>query len=175
MRASGAARAGRSTCARARRSTRRRSRRWSARRRRSTRRAPPSGARAGANRSLSLSCAWSLATRSEAMAGSRVLKLVRDALRGDRRRAARYRVALEDGALEDGALEDGAVEAGAVETGGTVSVTIHDLSLTGALIEAERLPAVGAEVTLTHGLLAERAVLAWKHGRQAGLRFERPL
>ena len=94
------------------------------------------------------------------MAGSRVLKLVRDALRGDRRRAARYRVALGDGA---------------VEAGGIVSVTIHDLSLTGALIEGDQLPAVGAAVTLTHGLLAEKAVLAWKHGGQAGLRFERPL
>jgi len=99
------------------------------------------------------------------MAGSRVLKLVRDALRGDRRRAARYRVALEDGAVEDRA----------VEAGGTISVTIHDLSLTGALVEGETLPAVGAVVTLTHGLLAERAVLAWKDGTQAGLRFERPL
>jgi hypothetical protein len=94
------------------------------------------------------------------MAGSRVLKLVRDALRGDRRRAARYPVHLGDGA---------------VEAGGTIAVTIHDLSLTGALVEGDRLPAVGAAVTLTHGLLAERAVLAWKDGAQAGLRFERPL
>ncbi|MBV9931395.1 MAG: PilZ domain-containing protein [Alphaproteobacteria bacterium] len=94
------------------------------------------------------------------MAGSKVLKLVRDALRGDRRRAARYRVALG---------------AGVVDAGATIAVTIHDLSLTGALVQGERLPAVGTGVTLTHGMLAERATLAWKDGTQAGLRFERPL
>lgn len=92
--------------------------------------------------------------------GSRMLKLVREALRGDRRRAARYSVSLEQGAVEAGA---------------TAAVTIHDLSLTGALVEGERLPPVGAAVTLTHGILAEPATVAWKDGAQAGLRFDCPL
>ena len=80
-------------------------------------------------------------------------------LRGDRRRAPRYSVDLTSGAL----------------AGGDAEVTIHDLSLTGALIQGERLPETGTSVTLRADTLDQRGVVAWRDGTRAGLRFDRPL
>src|SRR5438309_4668003 len=94
------------------------------------------------------------------MTGNAVLKFVRSVFRGDRRRASRYEVGLGDGV---------------VSGAGTSSVTIRDLSLTGALIEGEGLPEPGAAVTLTRGSFTVAATLAWADGARAGLTFERPL
>ena len=94
------------------------------------------------------------------MADNAVRRFLKSVLRGDRRRAARYPL---EGA---GGLASGA-EARAV--------TLHDLSLTGALVDGKALPPAGATVTLTADSLEARAIVVWSDGGKAGLRFERPL
>lgn len=94
------------------------------------------------------------------MSAKALQKLLQSLFRGDRRRAGRYAVGLGE----------------AVVTGRHgASVTIRDLSLTGALIEGAELPGAGAAVTLSHGALHIAAAVAWSDGGKAGLRFDRPL
>jgi PilZ domain len=59
---------------------------------------------------------------------------------------------------------------------GTDSVTIHDLSLTGALIETSAAMLVGAsfEFELPHAG-AVQAVVVWNSGEFYGCEFERPI
>jgi hypothetical protein len=87
-----------------------------------------------------------------------VLGLVLKTLRGERRRAGRYSVLLS-----------GQVIAGDA----AIKVTIHDLSLAGALVRGDRLPRVGSHVTLVRGDVEIDACLVWKEGNRAGLLFHR--
>lgn len=87
-----------------------------------------------------------------------VLSLVLKMLRGERRRATRYSVLL------------GGEVAGPA---GARNVTIHDLSVTGALVRGDALPPVGAHVTLRRGDFAIDACIVWKGENRAGLLFFR--
>jgi hypothetical protein len=94
------------------------------------------------------------------------MRLVRNVFRGDRRRASRYFVELPDGVVAGPAAPSGPQ---------LTAVTIHDLSLTGALIEGPDLPQPGATVTLTRDSLEIAATVAWNDGARAGLKFHRAL
>ncbi len=76
---------------------------------------------------------------------------------GDRRRSARRAIALGVGA-------------------GDESVTVHDLSLTGALLETSNAMLVGAmfEIELPHAGRIE-ATIVWKSGEFYGCQFSLPI
>jgi hypothetical protein len=94
------------------------------------------------------------------MAEGAVRRFLKSALRGDRRRGARYTL-------------DG--RSAAIGADRTLDVTIHDLSLTGALIEGSQLPGAGRAVTLSAEGLHTAGRVVWREGDRAGLRFDRPL
>jgi hypothetical protein len=54
----------------------------------------------------------------------------------------------------------------------SIPVNIRNMSLTGALVEADALPEVGTRVSLSRGQLRATGSVAWRAGRRAGLRFE---
>lgn len=55
------------------------------------------------------------------------------------------------------------------------AVTLRDISMTGAMVEAARLPASGVDVLLTRGELEIFSTIVWVDKRRAGLEFETPL
>jgi hypothetical protein len=54
-------------------------------------------------------------------------------------------------------------------------VTLRDISITGAMVEAGRLPAQGVDVLLQRGEMEIFSEVVWVDGRRAGLEFETPL
>jgi hypothetical protein len=54
-------------------------------------------------------------------------------------------------------------------------VMLRDISLTGAMVEGSRLPAMGVDLLLKRGALEIFAQVVWVGGRCAGLEFETPL
>jgi PilZ domain-containing protein len=55
---------------------------------------------------------------------------------------------------------------------GSIPVNIRNMSLTGALVEADDLPDVGTRVSLSRAQLHAIGSVAWRAGRRAGLKFE---
>ena len=55
-----------------------------------------------------------------------------------------------------------------------VPVRIRNLSVTGALLEGERLPPQGAAMVLKRGDLEIAAVVAWSGGNKCGVKFDTP-
>lgn len=55
------------------------------------------------------------------------------------------------------------------------SVRVRNLSITGALLEADNLPAVGARVKLRKGDLSATGKIVRSVGRLVGVHFERPI
>jgi hypothetical protein len=55
------------------------------------------------------------------------------------------------------------------------AVRIRNISASGALIEADRLPSEGGRTTLIRGQLRASGVLAWKNARSGGLTFDEPI
>ena len=55
------------------------------------------------------------------------------------------------------------------------TVTLRDLSATGALAEGNRLPPVGKDVILTRGSLEAFARVVWTDGARCGLEFDEPI
>jgi hypothetical protein len=77
-----------------------------------------------------------------------------------RRRSPRYSVLLA---------------ARALTTTGSLRVTIRDLSLDGAMIQAPDGLATGTPLLLHRGSLVVPAIVVWRDGARAGLKFERRL
>ena len=92
------------------------------------------------------------------MASRAMLDLVSDA--GDRRGADRVRLLLS---------------ARLVTTLDEYAVTLRDISTTGAMVEATRLPACGVDVLLKRGELEVFSTIVWVRDRRAGLEFETQL
>lgn len=92
------------------------------------------------------------------MASRAMLSLVEGA--SDRRRADRVRLLLS---------------ARLVTTFDEYAVTLRDISMTGAMVEAVRLPAIGVDVLLKRGELEIFSTIMWVQDRRAGLEFETPL
>lgn len=57
----------------------------------------------------------------------------------------------------------------------TGNVRLRNISDSGALIEADTLPPVGERVKLRKGELSATGTIVRREGKQAGIRFERPL
>lgn len=55
---------------------------------------------------------------------------------------------------------------------GSTSVTIRNMSQSGALIEGAVLPGVGERISLKRGQLQAAGAIAWRAGRRAGVRLE---
>lgn len=65
---------------------------------------------------------------------------------------------------------------GTVETlSGCTTVSLRNLSCTGAMVEADRAPEAGKEVILKAPGLDCFATVVWSDGRRCGLRFDEPL
>jgi hypothetical protein len=62
-----------------------------------------------------------------------------------------------------------------ITTTGVFAVRLRDLSRTGAKVEAERLPRVGADLLLKRGPLEVFSTLAWVEDNCGGLCFVEPL
>jgi hypothetical protein len=63
-----------------------------------------------------------------------------------------------------------------IEVGGApVSVTLRNLSATGALVEGKRLPLVGSNTVFERKELRVPAKIVWVHGRFAGVAFAHEL
>lgn len=61
-------------------------------------------------------------------------------------------------------------------TGGSaMAVTIRNLSSTGALVEAPRVPGTNTDVELVRGELACRGAIAWARPGRCGIRFHAPI
>lgn len=89
------------------------------------------------------------------MASRAMLSLVEGA--PDRRSADRVRLLLS---------------ARLVTTFDDYAVTLRDISLSGAMVEAARLPASGVDVLLKRGDLEIFSTIVWVRERRAGLEFE---
>jgi hypothetical protein len=61
------------------------------------------------------------------------------------------------------------------QSGHVVTVKLRNLSSEGALIEGEGLPIEGSQVLFRRNDLAVPSLVAWVHGRQAGIAFAAPL
>jgi hypothetical protein len=59
--------------------------------------------------------------------------------------------------------------------GGRQSVSVKNLSCTGAQLEGSAMPQSGREVILRAGSLDCFATVAWSGGTRCGIRFEEPL
>ena len=59
--------------------------------------------------------------------------------------------------------------------GRTLPVRLRNISVQGALIEGDSLPANGAAVRLSRGHLEARGEIAWQNGDYRGLRFDSPV
>ncbi len=59
--------------------------------------------------------------------------------------------------------------------GAELSVRLRNLSAEGALVEADPVPALGAEVVFRRTDLVVPGRVAWVHGRHAGIAFADPL
>jgi hypothetical protein len=92
------------------------------------------------------------------MASHAMLSLVDGAT--DQRRADRVRLLLS---------------ARLITTTDEFPVMLRDISLSGAMVEASRLPAAGLDLLLRRGPLDIFAHLVWVSGNRAGLEFETPL
>lgn len=92
------------------------------------------------------------------MASRAMLGLVDDA--GNRRGADRVRLLLS---------------ARLVTTCDEFAVTLRDISTSGAMVEAARLPGCGVDVLLKRGELEIFSTIMWVQDRRAGLEFETPL
>ena len=57
----------------------------------------------------------------------------------------------------------------------SAAIRLRDLSTTGARIEGERLPAVGASALITRGTLNATGTIVWRDRKGCGVRFETPL
>lgn len=55
------------------------------------------------------------------------------------------------------------------------TVRVRDLSASGARIEGENLPVVGASTTMDRGALTAGGTIIWREHKAAGLRFDQPL
>ena len=55
---------------------------------------------------------------------------------------------------------------------GSTPVHVRNMSQSGALVEANDLPAPGTRITLKRGSLAAGGRIAWKGGRRAGISFD---
>jgi len=58
---------------------------------------------------------------------------------------------------------------------GSASVTVRNLSESGALVEGAAMPPTGAEVRLVRGSLSAAGTVAWVTERRCGLRLEGPV
>lgn len=56
-----------------------------------------------------------------------------------------------------------------------VPVKLRNLSATGALLEGDKLPAVGTDLILRRGSLEVFATVRWVDGGRAGVEFDEPL
>lgn len=92
------------------------------------------------------------------MASRAMLSLVGE--EQDQRRSSRFRVI---------------ISAKLVTTTDEHSVTLRDLSATGALAEGSRLPPTGKDVILTRGSLEAFARIVWNDGVRCGLEFDEPI
>lgn len=59
--------------------------------------------------------------------------------------------------------------------GSVLPVRLRDISVGGALIEGEHLPAVGSCVILRRNELQVNGSIVWSNGRHAGLAFRAPI
>lgn len=59
--------------------------------------------------------------------------------------------------------------------GETLQVKLRNLSADGALIEGEKLPIEGTEVTFRRKELVEQGEIVWVHGKHAGVAFRQKL
>jgi len=94
------------------------------------------------------------------MASRAMLKLLEGEASGCRRRADRVRLLLS---------------ARLVTTLDEFPVTLRDISTTGAMVEAGRLPAKGIDALLRRGRFEIFSTIVWIEGRRAGLEFDTPL
>lgn len=60
-------------------------------------------------------------------------------------------------------------------SGRTVQGRLRDLSMTGARVEGEALPAPGTEVAIERGALAAYGKIMWRQPGQCGVRFDDPI
>lgn len=58
---------------------------------------------------------------------------------------------------------------------GTVSCRVHDLSRSGACLEAEQRHEVGEAVRFCRGSLDATATISWARGGRFGIRFDTPI
>ena len=66
--------------------------------------------------------------------------------------------------------------AASLELSGTsVAVKLRNLSADGALVQGDKLPVEGASILFRKGDLSMPGVVAWVHGRQAGVSFAQKL
>lgn len=94
------------------------------------------------------------------MASRAMLDLLDAGAGGCRRRADRVRMLLS---------------ARLVTTLDEFPVTLRDISTTGAMVEASRLPAQGLDALLRRARFEIFSTVVWVDGRRAGLEFETPL
>lgn len=59
-----------------------------------------------------------------------------------------------------------------VTTTSECSIKVRDLSVSGALIEGERLPRAGTDILLKRGTLEVLATVMWLKDNRAGLKFD---
>ena len=57
----------------------------------------------------------------------------------------------------------------------SAAIRLRDLSTTGARIEGESLPSVGASALITRGALNASGTIVWRDRKGCGVRFENPL
>lgn len=62
-----------------------------------------------------------------------------------------------------------------VTTTDETSVTIRDLSLSGAMVQGRFLPRVGSDIILTRGSFEIFAAVVWCRGDTCGVEFDSPL
>ena len=60
-------------------------------------------------------------------------------------------------------------------SGKAIPVKLRNLSAEGARVEGDQLPVEGTELRFRKGELSSDARVVWSEGKQAGIRFARPL